>query len=284
MTIGRLTMRWSLMTYTVNAGQPGGLRTLEEMADFAHEVGFEALELSSRDLVGREPEEIRAICDARGLAISCINGPASLAAEDDAEFEAGLAQARDLADAAVAVGSPVIMIIPGHATSEEDLPRAADRIVEGLSQAVAYARERGVTVSIEDFPNRLAPYASIEQVRYLLDNVPGLQLTFDNGNWVVGGDDPAKAAQEFAGRIANAHLKDWEIDPNRGRIELPDGTWIRGGLHGQGLLDHRAILSALVGGGYDGTLAFEYEGPLDHCESTRQGLAYLRQALDGVRG
>ena len=67
-------------------------------------------------------------------------------------------------------------------------------------------------------------------------------------------------------------------------IRRGDGTWIRGGLHGQGLLDHRAILSALVGGGYDGTLAFEYEGPLDHCESTRQGLAYLRQVLDEVRG
>lgn len=277
-------MRWSLMTYTVNANQPGGLPGLAEIARFAREVEFAALELSARDLTEHSPEQARTICAAEGLAISCINGPADLAAADDAAFGAGIDEAMRLAEAAVAMACPVLMLIPGRATSPEDKPRAAARIAEGLGEVVARTADLPLTVSIEDFPNALAPYASIAEVRYLLDAVPGLGLTFDNGNWVVGGDDPVAAVQEFPGRIANTHLKDWEPDPDRRRIQLPDGSWIRGGLHGQGLLDQRAILGALVAAGYDGTLAFEYEGPLDHCEATRQGMAYLRGVLADVQG
>jgi len=273
-------MRLSLMTYTVHAGQPGGLGTLEEIADFAREVGFAALELSARDLTANTPAQARAICAERGLAISCINGPADVSGADDAAFEAGLAQGRELIAAAAQMDCPVIMVIPGRATSPGDKPRAAARIAQGLRALVSVGAEAGVTVSIEDFPNPLAPYASVEEVGYLLREAPGLGLTFDNGNWLIGGDDPVVAIEAFGDRIVNCHVKDWEPDPQQGRIQLPDGTWIRGGLHGAGLLDHRAILSALLATGYDGTLAFEYEGPLDHLEATRTGIAYLRGVLE----
>lgn len=272
-------MRFSLMTYTVHAGQPGGLQTLDEMADFARELEFEALELSARDLTDHRPDEIARICEARGLSISCINGAADLAAADDGAFAAGLVQARGLIDAAAAMACPTVMLIPGRAESEGDLPRAAARIAEGLREAVGHGEQHGVTVTIEDFPNPLAPYASIEQVRFLLDEAPGLKLTYDCGNWVVGGDDPVKALHEFADEIANAHIKEWEPDPAQQRIHTPDGRWLRGGLHGEGVLDHRAILSGLVEIGYDGYLAFEYEGVEDHLEATRRGMDYLRGLL-----
>ncbi|MFP4248735.1 MAG: sugar phosphate isomerase/epimerase family protein [Armatimonadota bacterium] len=275
-------VNFSLMTYTVHAGQPGGLQTLPEIADFAQDVDFDALELSARDLAGNTPEEIVEICGARGLSISCINGSADLSAADDAAFEAGLVEARALTDAAAAMDCPVIMLIPGRAESEEDLPRAADRIAEGLKEAVSYAREQSVTVTIEDFPNPLAPYASIDQVRYLLESAPGLKLTYDCGNWVVGGDDPVEALHEFADDIVNAHIKEWEPDPGESRIHTPDGRWLRGGLHGEGVLDHEAILGGLVETGYDGYLAFEYEGVEDHTEATRRGMHYLREVLSGI--
>lgn len=275
-------MQFSLMTYTVHAGQPGGLQTLDAMADFAAEVEFEALELSARDLADHEPGEIADICGARDLAISCINGPADLAPADDAAFEAGLTQARELVDAAASMGCPAVMLIPGRAESEENLPRAAERIAEGLRQVIPHAKQQGVTVTIEDFPNPLAPYASIEQVRYLMDNAPGLKLTYDCGNWVVGGDDPVEALHAFADEIVNAHIKEWEPDPNESRIHLPDGGWLRGGLHGEGVLDHEAILGGLVEIGYDGYLAFEYEGVEDHQQATRDGMDYLRGLLSRI--
>ncbi|NLO05033.1 MAG: hypothetical protein GX131_04300, partial [candidate division WS1 bacterium] len=43
--------------------------------------------------------------------------------------------------------------------------------------------------------------------------------------------------------------------------------------------DHQAILTGLVEIGYDGFIAFEYEGVQDHQQATRTGIAYLRGLL-----
>lgn len=275
-------MDFSLMTYTVQPTQPGGLQSLEEMADFAVELGFGALELSAHNLAGRSAAEFRAICSDRGLRVSCINGGANLVAEDEATFAAGLNQAREYLTLAQELDCPTIMIVPTPAASLDDKPRARARMAEGLRALVAEAQPLGVTVTVEDFPEVLTPCCSIADVRALLELVPGLMVTYDNGNWIIGGDDPVEAVHACAGRIANAHIKDWELSPTPSRKQLPDGRWVRGGLHGQGIIDHAAVFAALRETGYDGWLAFEYEGPLDHVEATRRGIQYLRSVLAGT--
>ncbi|MBU0606754.1 MAG: hypothetical protein KKI08_02660, partial [Armatimonadetes bacterium] len=131
--------------------------------------------------------------------------------------------------------------------------------------------------------NPLTPYCSIADLQWMFANVPGLQLTYDNGNFLLGGDDPLTALQTLGASVANVHIKDWEIDPNGSR-KLPDGRPFRGGKHGRGLIEHQPIFAELVKQGYDGWLAFEYEGPEDHCQATREGLAYLQGVLAEVGG
>jgi len=272
-------MKFSLMTYTVAPSWPGGCQTLEAMGDLAVALGFEALELSAGNLGERSAEEFGQICRDRDLAVSCINGGCTFAAEDDSEFAQGLDQARYYVDMAVELACPVVMLIPGFATDADDKPRAADRIAEGLRQTVEYSATRGVFITLEDFPNPLAPYASIAEMRWLLETVPGLRLTFDNGNWMIGGDDPLVALQTLGSYVINVHLKDWEVNPDGQGMKLPDGTFIRGGKHGQGLIDHKPILSELKSQGYGGYMAFEYEGPHDHSQATREGIEYIRGLL-----
>lgn len=271
-------MKFSLMTYTVAPHWTGGLQSLEAMGDFAAEVGFAALELSAGNLGDRPAGDFGAICRSRGLAVSCINGGTPMASADDAEFQAGVDQAKRLVDMAVELDCPVVMLLPGPAADAADKPRARERVAEGLRIAVDYAAPADITVTLEDFPNALTSYCSIEDLKWMFAAVPGLKLTFDNGNWMIGGDDPLTALKTFEGQIANVHLKDWEADPDQ-RRQLPDGRYFRGGLHGRGFIDHKPILAELVRQGYDGYLAFEYEGPMDHTEATRQGLAYLRSVL-----
>lgn len=275
-------MDFSLMTYTVQPSQPGGLRTLEEMADFAVELGFGALELSAGNLGERPAAEFGDICRERGLAVSCINGGANLVAEDEAVFDAGLRQALGYIEMAGPLDCPTIMIVPAPAASVEDKPRALARMAEGLRTVLAEAEPAGVTVTVEDFPNALTPCCSIADVRGLMELAPGLMLTYDNGNWIMGGDDPVDAVHAFSGRIANAHIKDWEPDPDRARKPTADGRWLRGGLHGQGIIDHASVFAALIETGYDDWLAYEYEGPLNHVEATRLGMEYLRRTLAEV--
>jgi len=272
-------MRFSQMTYTVAPGQPGGLQTLEEMADLAAELEFGALELSAGNLGERPAAEFGAICRERGLEVSCINGGANLVAEDAEEFAAAVETARGYLAMAVELDCPVIMIVPARADSMEDKPRATARMAEGLRVIIAEGRELGVTVTVEDFPNLLTPCSSIAEMQDLLERAPGLMVNYDNGNWIVGGDDPVEAVEAFAGRIANVHIKDWEPDPTQSRIETADGNWLRGGLHEEGIIDHAAVFAALETAGYDGWLAFEYEGVMDHVEATRLGMRYLRGLL-----
>jgi sugar phosphate isomerase/epimerase len=249
------------------------------MADLAAELGFEALELSAGNLGERSPAEFARICSERELAVSCINGGADLANVDNSEFAQGLDQARYYVEMATQMECSQVMLIPGFAANEGDKRRAAERIAEGLTQIVEHAAERGVFITLEDFPNALAPYRTISEMRWMLETVPGLRLTYDNGNWMLGGDDPLTALKALGRYAINVHLKDWEVDPDQSRMQMPNGTWVRGGKHGQGLIDQKAVLAELKAQGYGGYMAFEYEGPKDHTLATRQGVAYLRGVL-----
>jgi sugar phosphate isomerase/epimerase len=252
------------------------------MADLAVEVGCTGLELSAGDLGDRSVADFERICRERGLAISCINAGCDMSSEDETTFEKGVDEGRRLVDMAVELDCKVVMPLPGLARDWDDKPRATARIAEGLRHLVGYAQPLGVRVTLEDFPSRLAVNDSIAGIRELLAAVPGLGLTFDNGNWVFAGDDPVDAVNALAPYICNAHLKDWESCPPPSHLHLADGTPIRGGRHGQGILDQPAILAALHENGYDGFLAFEYEGPLDHAQATREGMAYLRDIVAGL--
>lgn len=272
-------MKFSLMTYTVAPSWPGGCQSLEAMADLATELGFEALELSAGNLGDRSAAEFAKICSERELAVSCINGGANLADPDDSEFAQGLDQARHYVEMATRMECSQVMLIPGFAANEGDKQRAAERIAEGLTQMVEYAGERGVLITLEDFPNAMAPYRTIAEMRWLLETVPGLRLTYDNGNWMLGGDDPLAALKALGSYAINVHLKDWEVDPDQSRMQMPNGTWVRGGKHGRGLIDHKAVLGELKAQGYGGYMAFEYEGVGDHTLATREGVEYLRGVL-----
>jgi len=157
----------------------------------------------------------------------------------------------------------------------DDRDRAAERIIEALNQIVDYARSRQVIVTVEDFPNLLYPLSTIDEVIYMLDSVPGLGLTFDNGNFLPGGDNLMEAYARLKQYIENIHIKDWEPSPHAEGILCRDGKYIRGGSHGKGLLDHSSLLKAVKKDGYDKYLAFEYEGVLDHAQETKNGFNYL---------
>ncbi len=63
----------------------------------------------------------------------------------------------------------------------------------------------GVAVSIEDFDGLTAPYCRVSGVAEFLENVPGLKLSFDTGNFVMFHDDELKAFEIFKEKICTVH-------------------------------------------------------------------------------
>ena len=58
-----------------------------------------------------------------------------------------------------------------------------------------------------------------------------------------------------------------------------DGTWYLGAVIGEGILDHRAILSHLQRASFTGCLSIEYEGSGDPTEAFRRGTQLIRRIL-----
>jgi len=169
------------------------------------------------------------MCADNGLAVSCINGSCPMTSSREAEFLAGVDQAKLYVDWAAAMHCPVIMLLPGAALQETDKPRVRARVAQGLNLVVEYARQAGIVVTLEDFPNPLTPYCSIADLQWMFDHVPGLKLTFDNGNWLLGGDDPLTALRTLGAYVANVHLKDWELAPEKSPCVCLMGAIFAGG-------------------------------------------------------
>lgn len=278
-------MRLSLMTYTMHPVLNSGKIDMPGLFAFAGANGFDAVEFSFADLYRIDFEMVKDSLDKSGLKTSCINGFFSLAAEDEDSFMQAVAGAVKMVDDAVKLQCPCIMVVPYNGSDicgTEDKPRAAARIVQGLREVVKYAEAFNITVTVEDFPDPLLPLGTVQEIGYMLSNVPGLQLTLDNGNFIPSGDNVMEAYALFKKYIANVHIKDWEYSPDERGILCAGGKRIRGGSHGKGLIDQAKLLQALKADGYHGYLAFEYEGVLDHAEETVNGIKYIKRLLESL--
>jgi len=116
-----------------------------------------------------------------------------------------------MVDVAVNYDFNRVMYVPAFIPDIEGFEyrdRAADRIAEGLKEVVKYAEGSNIIVVVEDFPNLLYPLSTINEVQFMLDSVPGLRLTLDNGNFLPGGDNLMEAYARLKSYVENIHIKD----------------------------------------------------------------------------
>jgi sugar phosphate isomerase/epimerase len=139
------------------------------------------------------------------------------------------------------------------------------------------AKEAGITMTVENFPGADSPFVIAGDFHEAQREVPGLKLTFDNGNAFTG-ENPAESFQLCAADVVHAHFKDWDICTD-GMLGL-DGRRYRGALIGEGVLDHKACLAAMEKAGYQGYINIEYEGnKYDPEEATRRATQYLTELM-----
>lgn len=132
---------------------------------------------------------------------------------------------------------------------------ARKRFAEYLSDALMQGKQCGVQTVIENFSDRKNPNTSIEDISYLLKEVPGLQYVLDCGNFWFGGDDVLMATDLFMDRIVHVHLKDLVEKPT-GRLNIC-GRRAESVPIGDGEIPTQSILRKLQIGGYKGGLTVE---------------------------
>lgn len=255
---------------------------MSQMFSYAKELGFEAIEFVNHDFNRHNVPAIKEMLEYSGLKVSCINGHFGLASCDNMEFRNGIDKVKKMADDAVSLGAHCIMVVPAlrsNISGIEDKFRAANRIIEALKEVVSYGNEIGITITVEDFPDINYPLSTIKEMEYILTSVPGLKLTLDSGNFLPAGEDIINAYNHLWSYVENVHIKDWELSPDNQGTICADGKWIRGGLHGKGLIDQEEVLKSLKRKAYSGYMAFEYNGILDNAEATKEGITYIKGIL-----
>ncbi len=268
-------MKISMMSYTMARGPWGKANDVAELCRFTQRLGLDAIDwVTTYD---HDPAEVREITDDFGLRNICYTFSTRIHSPDDATRQAALDRIRPELDTAVALGADKVMMVVG---ALPDVPRDQARpyALEGLARAVGLGNEAGITVTIEHFPGTNSPFATSADMNDAVKAVPGLKITYDNGNVFTSGEDPADAFRNSSEHIVHAHFKDWELADDG--LLGQDGRHYRGALIGEGLVAPEPCVRAMHEAGYEGYINFEYEGDeYDPAEAMTKGVPMLRDVI-----
>lgn len=223
------------------------------------------------ELVG-EPQrydiqEVRRLCQEFGLSVLSVLGwsiwplERDLAHPDLEMRQKALEYASECVDLAVAVGAPLVVVIPASAGRTSPIGQPAgekawkgavarewDYAVESVKAAAVYAEERGVLVAIEPI-NRYESFLvnNVDQgLRFVQEvNSAVVKLHLDAFHMNIEDHDPAEAVRQAGALLINMHIS----DSNRGAV-------------GHGHTDFKAIVRALKEIDYQGILTMEPVPPV----------------------
>ncbi|NUQ01953.1 MAG: sugar phosphate isomerase/epimerase, partial [Armatimonadetes bacterium] len=150
--------------------------------------------------------------------------------------------------------------------------------IAALAEIAEWAAAAGVILTIENFPGEHSAFVTAADYHAAKAEVPGLKLTYDNGN-AAGGEDPVESFWACAKDVVHVHFKDWDVraEPAEGFRRMLDGRYFRPALIGEGDMPTAACWQALAAAGYQGYINLEYEGnEIPAAEAMRRATDCLR--------
>ncbi|WP_062464194.1 sugar phosphate isomerase/epimerase family protein [Demequina soli] len=267
--------------------------SLEEIASWASDRGYEALEVAAWPALGDRPftashidvtrlhggelDRVREITDRYGLTISSLAFYDNNLHPDADERAAVNAHVRACIDAAAALGVPTVGTFIGRDWTRPVRENLADA-EEIFKPIVDHAGESGVKVVIENcvmegwhpdgYPGNLAYSPELWEWMF----AQGLYLNYDPSHLMWMGIDPVEALRPYVDHVAHAQAKDIELFADRrNRFGWPgravvredpwDVGWWRYRVPGLGQVDWVRVIDVLYEGGFDGVLSVEHEDP-----------------------
>ena len=170
-----------------------------------------------------------------------------------------VAEVNQAFDYAKAAGMEVIVGVP----SPEVLPLVDSKVKEYNIKVAIHNHGPGDKM----YPT---PESAFERVKDLDKRIG---LCIDIGHTVRIGGDPIADVERFSDRLHDLHIKDVSGAMKEGEtLEI-----------GRGVIDIPAFLKALIGVGYSGVAAFEYEkDPDDPLAGLAESVGYIRGVLAAI--
>ncbi|TMD73206.1 MAG: sugar phosphate isomerase/epimerase [Chloroflexi bacterium] len=284
--------------------------SLEQVARWAHENGFEALEIacwpssggerrryagvSHIDVENFDPKAVRQMLRQHDLEISALAFYPNNLDPDEEAREIANAHLRRVIEAAQRLEVGIVGTFVGR-----DQHLSVDVNLEDFKRVwpplVRFAREHDVKIAIENCPmifsadewpggRNLAYSPAIWRRMFEIVPDDNFGLNLDPSHLVWQFIDYTRAVRDFASRIFHVHAKDMEIDRDglyeQGVMSLGVG-WQVPRLPGLGEVRWDRFISALYAAGYDWVVSIEhedrkFEGSL---ELVQRGFLLARNAL-----
>ncbi len=287
--------------------------TLDEVAAWAAENGFSALEVASWPAGEGAARRYGGVChidadtlddesaarigerlSALGLTISALAYYPNPLDPDAEAREAAHRHLRKLFAAAPRLGVDTVTTFIGN-DKARPLPENLATFRELWPGLVRDAAARGVRVAIENCPmlfsydewpggNNLAYAPAIWREMFDAIPEPNFGLNFDPSHLVWQMIDVERAVHEFGERIFHVHGKDLEVRPDGlyGHGVMSAGIgWQVPRLCGLGQVDWGRFMGALYAVGYDNVVSIEHEDRRfeDSIEAVQRGFILARNTL-----
>lgn len=254
-------------------------KDITDILEEARAMGITGVECSLDDLLENE-QLMKAQLAEADLVVSSVYATLDFGTAPDASY------GYPLIDTAVSYGCKKVLVVPGFAPVNGD-PYTHSRQVgtpvmqqmaKNLTELLTYARSRGVLLMMEDYDDATAPFCSEVQLKWFMDNVPGIFACFDTGNFMYSGVSEITAFGLLKSHIVHVHLKDRDIagdDEEQPKIAI-NGTPLYASPVGYGMVCMTELIEGLKEIGYDDILAIEHFGAPDQ-------MRYLKASVEWVK-
>lgn len=252
----------------------------EEILDMSRDAGFTAVDVTSWEIDLLGLSHVKETLARHGLSVSSLIWFGEYGQVDPEGFDQRVARGKQGVDTALALGTDIFMAVPqAQKDIEKYKPQEIHQAMARHWQPItAYAREKNIHVVVEDTPDLRLHFCKAEDVKAVLDMVPGLELVYDSANMILVGEDPLAYVKMFAGRIGYVHLKDYRPAPAGSRFGevAQNGTKMSTAPTGTGVIDLKAVAASLREAGYEGRMSVEFavDDDQDFIKSLARSHAY----------
>jgi len=254
-------------------------KSLEYCLDATARMGYKYVELNvqtGRDLFSeagysasvsmeRDPLEIKAMLDKRGLKVSGLSCHAPMA-----QPEISVPFHTQAIIFAHALGARCINtdegVVPDWMTDAE----AFAMIKYSLRKILPVAERHKVHVALEQHQKFTVKLPLYKKILNLVPS-PYMSCNPDTGNIFMSGGDPYKVIGAIAKRVVHVHAKDVKVTKQVGKVTgVPSGCAC-----GDGVIDWPRVVRILRKAGFKGVLAVECGTE----EQAARSIAYLKKVL-----
>lgn len=259
----------------------------DEMLDLVKECGYSVVDVTTMETMIFTVDGVKKKLEEHGLKAGSYIYMEQLASMDEAHYEECVQQTKEAVDAAVALGTLVLMLAPqAHEGIENDtLEQIQGSLIRHFTPVTEYAKEKGIHVVVEDTPDLRLHFCAMDELQAVLDSVPGLEMVYDSGNMLLVGEDPVAYYENFAKKTAHVHLKDMRMaDPQERFVnQTLDGRFMTGAPIGTGLVDLESTVKCLKQHGYEGyvTIEFVVDEEKDYRRTLIQSREYIEKLIAG---